>query len=238
MPTCCAAWPRPQGNALQVLLRRGRLGPLRADHGAGGVLPDPHRAGDHGAARGGDGRAAGPALPAHRVRQRQQRQDAPAARPSGGPGRLRADRYLARAPARSAAALAADTRTSRCCRCAPTSRGRSMPAPVPDGPAAGWSTSPARRSATSRRRKRSTCCDGRPGCAAPARHAPGRRSQERPRVLEAAYNDRRGVTAAFNRNLLVRINRELGADFKRISSRTTPSTTPRKAASKCTSSPA
>jgi dimethylhistidine N-methyltransferase len=32
-------------------------------------------------------------------------------------------------------------------------------------------------------------------------------------VLEAAYNDARGVTAAFNRNLLVRINRELGADF-------------------------
>jgi dimethylhistidine N-methyltransferase len=34
-----------------------------------------------------------------------------------------------------------------------------------------------------------------------------------PRVIEAAYNDRLGVTAAFNRNLLVRINRELGADF-------------------------
>ncbi len=32
------------------------------------------------------------------------------------------------------------------------------------------------------------------------------------RVLEAAYNDRLGVTAAFNLNLLVRINRELGAD--------------------------
>jgi dimethylhistidine N-methyltransferase len=32
-------------------------------------------------------------------------------------------------------------------------------------------------------------------------------------VLEAAYNDRRGVTAAFNLNLLVRINRELAADF-------------------------
>ncbi|AWM41056.1 Histidine-specific methyltransferase EgtD [Gemmata obscuriglobus] len=32
-------------------------------------------------------------------------------------------------------------------------------------------------------------------------------------VLEPAYNDARGVTAAFNRNLLVRINRELGADF-------------------------
>ena len=32
-------------------------------------------------------------------------------------------------------------------------------------------------------------------------------------VLHAAYNDARGVTAAFNLNLLVRINRELGADF-------------------------
>ncbi|HET9405396.1 MAG TPA: L-histidine N(alpha)-methyltransferase [Burkholderiales bacterium] len=31
--------------------------------------------------------------------------------------------------------------------------------------------------------------------------------------LNAAYNDRRGVTAAFNLNLLARINRELGADF-------------------------
>jgi dimethylhistidine N-methyltransferase len=32
-------------------------------------------------------------------------------------------------------------------------------------------------------------------------------------VLHAAYNDSKGVTAAFNLNLLVRINRELGADF-------------------------
>ncbi|HEB90227.1 MAG TPA: L-histidine N(alpha)-methyltransferase [Deltaproteobacteria bacterium] len=31
--------------------------------------------------------------------------------------------------------------------------------------------------------------------------------------LERAYDDRDGVTAAFNRNLLRRINRELGADF-------------------------
>jgi len=34
-----------------------------------------------------------------------------------------------------------------------------------------------------------------------------------PAVLEAAYDDARGVTAAFNRNLLARANRELGADF-------------------------
>jgi uncharacterized SAM-dependent methyltransferase len=33
-------------------------------------------------------------------------------------------------------------------------------------------------------------------------------------VLHAAYNDSRGVTAAFNLNLLARINRELGADFE------------------------
>ncbi|MGI8436580.1 MAG: L-histidine N(alpha)-methyltransferase [Chthoniobacterales bacterium] len=32
-------------------------------------------------------------------------------------------------------------------------------------------------------------------------------------VLDAAYNDSSGVTAAFNLNLLVRANRELGADF-------------------------
>ena len=34
-----------------------------------------------------------------------------------------------------------------------------------------------------------------------------------PEVLYAAYNDSQGVTAQFNRNLLVRVNRELGADF-------------------------
>jgi dimethylhistidine N-methyltransferase len=32
-------------------------------------------------------------------------------------------------------------------------------------------------------------------------------------ILEAAYNDAQGVTAAFNLNLLARINRELGANF-------------------------
>ena len=33
------------------------------------------------------------------------------------------------------------------------------------------------------------------------------------KTLIAAYNDRQGVTVAFNLNLLARINRELGADF-------------------------
>jgi dimethylhistidine N-methyltransferase len=35
-----------------------------------------------------------------------------------------------------------------------------------------------------------------------------------PAVLHRAYNDSQGVTAAFNLNLLKRINRELGADFQ------------------------
>lgn len=34
-----------------------------------------------------------------------------------------------------------------------------------------------------------------------------------PAVLHAAYNDRQGVTAAFNLNVLRRLNRELGANF-------------------------
>jgi len=34
-----------------------------------------------------------------------------------------------------------------------------------------------------------------------------------PKVLEPAYDDAAGVTAAFNRNLLVRINDELGGTF-------------------------
>ncbi len=37
--------------------------------------------------------------------------------------------------------------------------------------------------------------------------------EKSPAVIEAAYNDNAGITAAFNFNLLVRANRELGADF-------------------------
>lgn len=37
--------------------------------------------------------------------------------------------------------------------------------------------------------------------------------KKRPEELHAAYNDAQGVTASFNKNLLQRINDELGADF-------------------------
>jgi dimethylhistidine N-methyltransferase len=35
-----------------------------------------------------------------------------------------------------------------------------------------------------------------------------------PEILNSAYNDKKGVTAQFNKNLLVRMNRELAANFK------------------------
>lgn len=37
--------------------------------------------------------------------------------------------------------------------------------------------------------------------------------RKNPTIISAAYNDSRGVTAAFNRNVLERLNRELGASF-------------------------
>ena len=43
-------------------------------------------------------------------------------------------------------------------------------------------------------------------------------------ILEAAYNDSAGVTAPFNLNMLVRANRELGADFDLRSGGIAPST--------------
>ncbi|QNP54109.1 L-histidine N(alpha)-methyltransferase [Hymenobacter qilianensis] len=39
------------------------------------------------------------------------------------------------------------------------------------------------------------------------------RSAKSPRLIRAAYDDAQGVTAAFNLNLLTRLNRELGGNF-------------------------
>jgi dimethylhistidine N-methyltransferase len=73
--------------------------------------------------------------------------------------------------------------------------------------------------------------DARPGRA----HAGRRRLAQAATTLHAAYNDSRGVTAAFNLNLLARINRELGADFDPKRFEHYASTTPRPAGSRCTS---
>ena len=55
--------------------------------------------------------------------------------------------------------------------------------------------------------------------------------------LLEAYDDPAGVTAAFNLNLLARINRELGADFHLRSSSTWPDTSRPRSASRCTCAP-
>lgn len=41
--------------------------------------------------------------------------------------------------------------------------------------------------------------------------------QKPPAIIQAAYNDSLGVTAAFNKNVLTRINRELGGEFSMFS---------------------
>lgn len=53
-------------------------------------------------------------------------------------------------------------------------------------------------------------------------------------TLERAYNDREGVTAAFNLNMLVRINRELGPTSRWTSSTIARSTTSSSTGSRCT----
>jgi len=53
-----------------------------------------------------------------------------------------------------------------------------------------------------------------------------------PALIEAAYNDAQGVTAAFTLNLLARLNREIGSDFDPTASATAPATAPRGCASR------
>ena len=89
-----------QVDAVQILLRRARLGAVRGDLPAAGVLSDAHRDRDSRRKRRRDRGADGRTFPAHRVRQRRQPQGAPAAagaRPAGG---LCPGRHFARAFAR------------------------------------------------------------------------------------------------------------------------------------------
>ena len=58
-----------------------------------------------------------------------------------------------------------------------------------------------------------------------------------PQRLERAYDDREGVTAAFNLNLLDRINRELGTDFDVDAFRHRAIWNPERAVWRCTSNP-
>ena len=111
----------------------------------------------------------------------------------------------------------APTRTWRCCRSAPTSPSPSICQSLPYASDAGWSISPDRRLAMftpgreAIRLCRRTAQLGGPSSGLLFREVDLKKD---PKLLHAAYNDRQGVTAAFNLNLLERINRELGADFQ------------------------
>ena len=76
------------------------------------------------------------------------------------------------------------------------------------------SISRARRSATSARGGRAACSARSPGWSATGGGLLiGFDLDKDESIVWPAYNDRRGVSAAFNLNLLARINRELDADF-------------------------
>ncbi len=92
----------------QVPLRRARLGAVRRDLRAAGILPDAHR--DRRSCsrvRGRDRRAGRAGLCAGRVRQRLEREVAAADRRHARPRGLRADRYLAPASRRHGGRVAA-----------------------------------------------------------------------------------------------------------------------------------
>ena len=203
--------PAAEGDPAEVLLRRARLGAVRADHEAARVLPDalraaapePPRAGDRRADRGG---GAGRARLGHGL------QDARAPVRDGGP--RQAPRRMCRSTARRRSCGTASSCSpicspvSRCTAWSATSSRtsrRSRPA------ASDSSRSSAGRSATSTRSSDRCSSSGSRARVTGSCSAPtwSRTAQ----VIEAAYNDADGVTAAFNRNVLRVLNRELDADF-------------------------
>jgi uncharacterized SAM-dependent methyltransferase len=84
------------------------------------------------------------------------------------------------------------------------------PLPGPAGKRVGFF--PVRRSAISNPKALSHFSNIAADCGARRRDDRRRRPQESPAILNAAYNDAAGTNAAFNLNLLGRINRELGGD--------------------------
>ena len=156
-------------------------------------------------------------LPADRVRQRQRRQDAAAARPPRDPAAYVPVDIARRTPA--ALGRGAWPRlpgAARCCPSAPTSPGRSQlprsrPTAAPPGrllPRLDHRQLHARTRPSALLRQTARLCGPGGGLLL------GVDLEERPaRSLDAAYNDRPASRPRSTCNLLVRINRELGADF-------------------------
>ena len=197
-----------------MVLRRPRLGAVRRDHPAAGVLPDPPRARDPRARAPRDrARSRAPTRSSSSARARRRRPGCCSTRC--------ATRARSRASCRSTSASrrcttrrprsSRSTPASTCSRSSATSRSTSTRSRAA---AAGSSRSSAARSAT--------CCPTRAprssrdvaAMLGPDDHfLLGTDLVKDVARLEAAYDDARGVTAEFNKNVLHVMNRELDADF-------------------------
>ena len=205
--------------AVEVPLRRARLEPVRCDLPA--AVVSHHASRERGCSRAcrmRSSRSIGRADGDDRRAGLRQRREAGAAR-RGAAG---ARRVGARAPDRH---LAAGDRTHRTAADAAAPFGRGASVDLRGGPAPGGRGASRRRpdagaAARIQHRQLRYAGGGTRSCAGSARTvAPGDflllgADLAKPeRDLLLAYDDPLGVTAAFNKNLLVRINNELGGDF-------------------------
>ena len=208
-PACCSR----EDTAGKAVLRRGRLPAVRPDHRAAGILPDAHRAGAADRGRTARGRrVSGPAVLVEYGASDEAKAEY-LLRGTLGVPRLCADRRggaAARADARAAARAAAGTvgvrRAGGLHGCGGAADAGARAAAARFLP---WIDDRQSRSAEARRflqRARAALGDQ-------SSFLVGVDLRKDPAILLPAYDDSQGVTAAFNRNLLVRLNREAGADF-------------------------
>ena len=180
---------------------------------AAGILSDPHRAWDPARARRRDRDHHPARRGAGRIRRRRDHQGPPAARPLQVRG-LCARRHFRRLPQGAGRrACAGISRRSASIRWRPISPRRSRcPTRSPAMPKVGFfpgSTLGNFEPHEAQRLPAQRPRDSRHG----AQMIIGVDLEKDERVLYDAYNDAAGVTARFNLNVLVRINRELGGNF-------------------------
>ena len=196
-------------------LRRDGLRAVRGDHGAAGVLPDAHRAGDPAGVVGRDRLRRGTAAGDRRAGRRLGDQDLSLARRRCWPGSRPRSTRRSTSRRRRCGWRSPSCDVFGACACGRSWRAIPTIWCSPSGrPSAGWSSFSARTSATTNRPRRARCW---PACA--HRLEPGDAFllgadlAKSPRLLRPAYDDAAGVTARFNLNVLARLNRELGAAF-------------------------
>ena len=213
---------RAQAAAVQVPVRRARLEPVRGDLPAAVV---PHHARGERAARRRTPRRSSTALGEdrdrddRRARVRQRREDRRPRRSAAGaraaPRACTSSTFRRRRSSRPSSGSPASARLGR--RPPVDLRGRAAPRGRGARPATVRCSSccSARTSATSMRRRRSHFLRRIRLALQPGDLLLLGADLVKPeRELLLAYDDPLGVTAAFNKNLLVRINRELGGDVR------------------------